>query len=178
MTPSRPPHLVLVGLMGAGKTTIGQRCAERLGRPFIDTDDLVEQATGRTIADIFATDGEATFRAFERDAVARACAETSPAVIACGGGAVLDASNREQLRNAGVVIWLRAAPDTLAARVPDDGARPLLRGDADPRAALERLHSERAEAYHAAAHHIVDTDGLSVKEAAERVLGALATCVS
>ncbi len=81
-------HLVLVGLMGAGKTTVGEVCASRLGRPFVDTDDVVEATTGRVIAEIFATDGEAAFREAERRAVADVCASPEPLVIACGGGAV------------------------------------------------------------------------------------------
>ena len=110
-------HLVLVGLMGAGKTTVGQVCARRLGRGFVDTDALVEAAAGATIPELFAAEGEAGFRARERTAIADAMASPEPLVIACGGGAMVDPENRRTVRHGGVVIWLQAPPDVLAARV-------------------------------------------------------------
>ena len=124
-------HLVLVGMMGAGKTSVGRRCAARLERAFVDTDDLVESTTGHARSrEIFETQGEPAFRDLERVAVADACASPEPLVIACGGGAVLDADNRRALRDAGVVVWLRAAPEVLSGRVgAGAGAvRPLLAG--------------------------------------------------
>ena len=123
-------HLVLVGMMGAGKTTVGRRCATRLGRGFVDTDDLVESTTGMRVAEIFETQGEPAFRELERVAVADACASPEPLVIACGGGAVLDPDSRRALRDAGLVVWLRAAPEVLSGRVGQDGGatRPLLAG--------------------------------------------------
>jgi shikimate kinase len=149
-------HLVLVGLMGAGKTTIGGRCAARLGRPFVDTDDIVVAHTGRAVAEIFSSDGEAAFRALERGAVADACAAPVASVIACGGGAVLDAANRRVLREHGVVVWLDAPPDELARRTAGDDGRPLL-ATGDRIATLSRLARLRAGAYEAAAHARVDT---------------------
>jgi shikimate kinase len=173
-------HLVLVGMMGSGKTTVGRLCAQRLGRPLIDTDAQVEAAAARTVSDIFATAGEAAFRALERDAVAAACAHAEPAVIACGGGAVLDETNRGRLRAAGLVVWLRTAPATLAARIPADGERPLLAG-ATGEGAQERVLAElaarRADAYTAAAHVTVDTDGLDAGAVADRVVEEFAACV-
>ena len=106
-------HLVLVGLMGVGKTSVGEVCATRLDRPFVDTDDLVETAAGMTIADVFAYYGEDRFRALEREAVTDACASPVPAVVACGGGAVLHADNRRRLKTAGLVVWLQAPPEVL-----------------------------------------------------------------
>src|SRR5450432_3368195 len=97
-------HLVLVGMMGSGKSTVGKRCAERLARPLVDTDEIVENLAGASIADVFERDGEAAFRALERQAVADACAARVPAVIAAGGGAVLDAENRKHMRAAGTVV--------------------------------------------------------------------------
>jgi shikimate kinase len=162
-------HLALVGLMGAGKTTVGQGCAARLDRPFVDTDQMVEASTGRTVAQIFEHDGEATFRALERGAVADACASPTPLVIACGGGAVLDAGSRRALRGTSVVVWLRAAPAELGARVGMGDDRPLLRRDAGTVAALERLMALRVHAYEAAADIPVDTDGLTVDDVVARV---------
>ncbi len=167
-------HLVLVGLMGAGKSTVGAECARRLDRPFVDTDELVEAVTGATIGELFATVGEQAFRAHERAAVADACASPVPAVISCGGGAVLDPQNRRRLRNRGVVVWLRAAPDVLADRVRADGVdRPLL-GVAGAVTTLERLAVARHDAYEAAAHAVIDTDGQAVAEVADSVLAVYA----
>ncbi len=165
-----PRHLVLIGLMGAGKTTVGQRCAELLDRAFLDTDELVEANTRMGVADIFEQHGEQRFRALERDAVADASASPVPLVIACGGGAVLDADNRRVLRANGVVVWLRAAPAVLGERVDAGPRRPLLAGGAPPAATLERLAELRAPAYEAAAHLSVDTEGRTVDEVATRVV--------
>lgn len=161
-------HLVLIGLMGAGKTTVGLECARRLGRPFVDTDDLVTRADGRTVAEIFAGDGETRFRELERVAVADVCASPTLLVIGCGGGTVLDPENRRALRAAGVVIWLRAPAATLVARVGNGATRPLLRDD--PARALARLERLREPTYEAAAHASVDTEGLDVAGAAGAVV--------
>ena len=181
MTVCEPQHLVLVGLMGAGKSTVGARCAERLGRAFVDVDDVVEVNAGRPVAEIFATDGEPVFRALERAAVADVCASPAPLVIACGGGAMGDADNRRHVRSHGCVIWLTADPDTLAARVGAGTARtqrPLLAGDAAPAVTLERLASVRAPAYEAAAHATVDTASRTIDEVADAVLEEFARCAA
>jgi shikimate kinase len=166
-------HLVLIGLMGAGKTTVGRRCAEELGRPFVDTDDLIVANAGATVSEIFATEGEAAFRARERAAVADAVASPEPLVIACGGGAMVDAGSRRAVRDAGFVVWLAGAPDELAARVERDGTatRPLLaRG---PTAAtLTRLEGLRAGTYEQAADARVVTDGHDVEAVTRSVLAA------
>ncbi|MGZ4735784.1 MAG: shikimate kinase [Acidimicrobiia bacterium] len=167
-------HLVFVGLMGAGKTSVGRVCAERLGRPFVDTDELVESTTGMRVAEIFETQGEPAFRNLERVAVADACASPEPLVIACGGGAILDPDSRRSLREAGVVVWLRAAPEVLSRRVGTEPntIRPLLAGAGSTPAAatLERLAVLRADAYAAAADLVVDTDGQSIDEVANVVV--------
>ena len=162
-------HLVLVGLMAAGKTTVGAACATRLARPFVDTDDIVEANTGMSVSDVFAQQGEVGFRQLERRAVADACATPTPAVIACGGGAVLDGDNRRRLHQAGFVVWLQAAPATLSARVKDGSERPLLQGRGT--ATLERLATVRAAAYEAAADALVDTENRTVPEVVDAVLG-------
>ena len=160
-------HLVLIGLMGAGKTTVGIECARRLGRTFVDTDDLVTSAAHMTVEGIFAEGGEPRFRHLEHDVVADVCASPEPLVIACGGGTVLDPENRRAAR-AGVVVWLRAPAATLLARVGDGSTRPLLRDD--PAGALARLERLREPAYDAAAHACVDTDDLDVAAVADAVL--------
>jgi shikimate kinase len=161
-------HLVLVGLMGAGKTTVGAACATRLARPFVDTDDIVEANTGMSVSEVFEHQGEAGFRELERRAVADACATPTPAVIACGGGAVLDGDNRRRLHRAGFVVWLQAPPATLIRRVKDGSERPLLQGRGT--ATLERLAVVRAAAYEAAADAVVDTDSRTVPEVVDAVL--------
>src|SRR5215207_6645136 len=110
-------HLVLIGLMGSGKTTVGRICAERLERAFVDTDDLVIANSGMSVDDIFAAHGEPGFRAIERTVIADVCASPAPLVVATGGGSVLDPENRTLLRTAGIVVWLRAPAATLAQRV-------------------------------------------------------------
>lgn len=161
-------HLVLIGLMGAGKTTVGLECARRLQRPFVDTDELVTSSSALSVEGIFATWGEPRFRELEREAVANVSASPEPLVVACGGGTVLDPENRRALRSTGLVVWLRAPTATLVERVGDGSARPLLRDD--PAGALARLERLREPAYEAAAHAKVDTDGLGIVAVADAVL--------
>ena len=165
-------HLVLVGLMGSGKTTVGRACADRLGRPFVDTDDLVVAVAGMPIADYFAAYGEAAFRALEKQAVADVCASPEPLVIACGGGATNDPESRRQLQAAGVVVWLRASANVLAARVGNDAGRPLLAGD--PVGSLTRLAAAREPAYESVSDAVVDTEDRDVDEVTDAVLKAYA----
>lgn len=162
-------HLVLVGMMGTGKTAVGRAVAARLGRPFVDTDALVAERAGRSVRAIFTDDGEDAFRALEAEALAAALASPRPAVIAAGGGAVLRADNRARLRRARVV-WLRAAPATLAARVAGADHRPLL--DDDPAGTLERLAAARRPLYEEVAHAVVDVDDLTPEAVADAVLRA------
>ena len=170
-------HLVLVGLMGAGKTTVGARCATRLGRPFVDTDDLVELLAGGRVAEIFAQ-GEERFRAVERAAVADACASPASLVIGCGGGAVLDPGNRALLHASGFVVWLRAEPAVLAERVQADGVeRPLLARD-HALLALTELAAQRAGAYGAVADVAVATDDRTPEQVADLVLEEFARCAA
>ncbi len=175
MTASPSGHLVLIGMMGAGKTTVGARCAALLDRPFVDVDDIVEAVTGRTVREIFATDGEAAFRALEAEALRDACAAPEPSVIAAGGGAMQDPVNRRAVEQAGTVVWLRAEPDELARRVTADGVaeRPMLAGtDAAP--SIERLLAVRTAGYEGLADVVVDTDGRDVDAVAAEVARAVA----
>lgn len=165
-------HVVLVGLMGAGKSAVGRRCAQRLDRELIDTDELVEAAAGVPVTEIFAAEGESGFRSREVEAVADAVAAPRPAVIACGGGAVLDARSRQRLAEGGFVVWLTAPVGVLAARVADDESRPLLAGG-DPAAELARLADLREPAYRSVADVVIDTGGRSPDEVAEVVIEAL-----
>ncbi len=147
--------VILTGFMGTGKTSIGTRLAARLAAPFIDTDALVERAAGRRVADIFAADGEAAFRAAERRAIAEALAVPG-AVVATGGGAVVDAATRATLKAAAPLVCLTARPEVILARTGGAGpTRPLLQGE-DPAGRIAALLAARADAY-ASADLTLDT---------------------
>lgn len=164
-------RILLVGMMGAGKTTVGRLVAAKLGWAYVDSDAEVEQATGRGVAEIFATDGEAAFRDAEDEALRRACRGPESVVVSVAGGAVLRPANRALIRQAGLVAWLRADPATLAVRVGDGTGRPLL-GD-DPLAALTALDAVRRPLYEAVADLTIDVDDLSPDEVATRIVDAL-----
>jgi shikimate kinase len=161
-------HILLVGMMGAGKTTVGELVAHSLGWPYRDSDLDVAAATGMSVPEIFRTQGEPAFRRAESEALARACAGTEPSVISVAGGAVLAAANRELLRASGTVVWLRAGTETLAARVGTGVGRPLL--DNDPAATLAELSLVRARFYADVADVVIDVDDLSAAEVATIVV--------
>lgn len=161
-------HLVLVGLPGAGKTTVGRRAAGLLGRPFLDFDHEIERRTGRSIGELFAADGEPAFRLREVELSAEV-AEQPPMVLAPGGGWMANAAAAATLRPTARIIYLRVSPGAALARMGAGlAARPLLAG-ADPRATLDAL-LRRREAVYAMADHVLDTDALSVAEAAESLV--------
>lgn len=162
-------HVILTGFMATGKSEVGRRLARKLGRPFVDTDDLIEATAGRSVAEIFAADGEGRFRALEREAVEQACG-VPDAVVATGGGTLLDMENRRRLAAAGPIICLSATPDDILRRIADPSSRPLLaaNGGGDRLERVRVLLAERAPVY-ALATHAVDTTGLSVDQVVERV---------
>ena len=163
------PRAVLVGPMGAGKTTVGALLARRWGVTARDTDHDVEAAEGRSISDIFVDDGEATFRALERAAVADALA-THDGVLALGGGAVLDPATRELLTGQDVV-FLRVGLADAVRRVGLGSSRPLLLGNV--RGRVKALLDERTPIYESVATLVVDTDGRTPEDVAEEIASAL-----
>ncbi|WP_342643612.1 shikimate kinase [Rhodoligotrophos ferricapiens] len=137
--------IVLVGLMGAGKTTVGRRLAQRLGLRFVDADHEIEAAAGKTIPEIFADHGEAYFREGERRVIQRLLLD-GPQVLATGGGAYMDASTREAIRVYGISVWLRADLDLLMKRVRRRANRPLLYHE-DPEGVMRNLIEQRHPVY-------------------------------
>jgi shikimate kinase len=165
-------HILLVGMMGSGKTTVGRALAAALARPHLDSDEQVEAATGRTVPEILERDGEAAFRAAEKTALATAIASGDARVVSVAGGAVLDPDNRERMRQSGTVVWLRARPETLTDRVGDGAGRPLLAGDVA--ANLRRLYDERRALYESVADVVIDVDDLEPDAVVDLIKDALA----
>lgn len=166
-------HVLLIGMMGSGKTTTGRVLARRLGRVFRDSDEDILLRTGMTVPAIFAERGEAAFRAEERAVLASAVSSGTPGVIAVAGGAVTDPDSRRRIRRAGVVIWLRAAPHVLAGRVGTGEGRPLL--GRDPAATLRLLVARRRSVYGDLADVTLDVDWISPQVAAGRAERAART---
>ena len=160
------PRVVLIGSMGAGKTTVGGLVAAALGAEFLDTDHLVEAEAGKPVAEIFVDEGEQHFRDLERTAVARALA-SHDGVLALGGGAVLDEGSRALLAGH-EVVFLQVGLSDAAARVGLGVSRPLLLGNV--RSRIKQLLDERTPIYLSVATHTVPTDGLTAAEVADRVL--------
>ena len=162
-----PGNLFLVGLMGAGKTSVGRLLARRLGKTFYDCDHEIERATGVKVGVIFEIEGEAGFRSRETKALAELVLRRN-IVLATGGGAVLSAENCRLLADNGVVVYLRAAPADLWSRTRHDKSRPLLK-TGDPLARLRELYDERDPLYSAVANIVVETGQQSVGSLAHRL---------
>jgi shikimate kinase len=148
--------IVLVGMMGAGKSSIGRRLAGRLGIPFVDADAEIEQAAGMSIADIFESHGEPAFRAGETRVIARLL-EHGPQVLATGGGAFMNPQTRANIRDKGISVWLKAELDVLTRRLRRRSERPLLK-TADPVATLTKLLAERDPIYGEADLSVISRD--------------------
>jgi shikimate kinase len=161
-------RLVLVGLPGSGKSTVGRQLARRLGLGFADTDHAIEQRIGCSIREFFEREGEPAFRDIEEEVI-RDLAQAGPAVLATGGGAVLRPANREALRSGGHVIYLRSTPEELFKRLRHDANRPLLQV-ADPLARLRSLYEERDPLYRETAHFVIETGRPSVATLVNMIL--------
>jgi shikimate kinase len=162
--------VVLVGLMGVGKSTVGRRLAKRLGLPFVDSDAAIEDASGFSAAEVFERYGEQDFRDGERRLVAR-LVEDEVRVIATGGGAFVDPRTRKLLNERAITVWLDAPVDILAERTSRRDTRPLLR-NGDPKGTLERLSEERRPSYEEAHIHVKSGVGAH-KDVVETIVRAL-----
>ncbi|HEY7300769.1 MAG TPA: shikimate kinase [Xanthobacteraceae bacterium] len=163
--------IVLVGMMGAGKSSIGRRLAQRIGIPFVDADAEIEQAAGMSIPDIFAIHGEPDFRAGEARVIARLL-EAGPQVLATGGGAFLDSRTRAGIVAKGISVWLKAEPEVLLRRIKRRHDRPLLATD-DPAATLRELVAARYPIYARAALTVQSRD-VPHEKIVDEILEALA----
>lgn len=160
-------HVVLIGLMGTGKSTVGKKLATNLGREFFDSDVEIERQQGATISEIFEQRGEASFRVTEEIVLAELLGRPVPMVLATGGGVILSEANRSRLGSPHHVVWLRAEVRTLVNRMTPKGAakRPLLAGDVEAR--LTEMIGARSDLYQQVAKTIVDVDGLSADRVCE-----------
>ena len=165
-TPSLTRPLVLVGLMGAGKSKIGRQISIDFDIEFIDTDAEIETIAGMSIAAIFDLYGEEKFREIEAREISKLL-KGKPAVISTGGGAYMQEKTRAIINQSGLSVWLKASPETLAERISNTDSRPLLRGK-DPVKTLQQLAKERYPLYQEA-ELVIDTDGLSLAKAIEKV---------
>jgi shikimate kinase len=164
-------RVVLVGMMGSGKSTIGRLLAERTGWPFLDNDALLEGATGLTARDLLATRGEGALRKAEADALRLGLAEPAPVIVAAAAGTIEDEQLRRTLRENGTVVWLRADPHTLAGRARGAAHRPWLGGDAEKW--MSDTDARRATIYQEVADLTIDTTGRRPAAVADDILSWL-----
>jgi shikimate kinase len=173
VTKTTNPSLILVGPMGAGKSTLGRHLSQILDYPFFDSDRVIEEKTGADIPWIFDMEGEAGFRRREQEAIDELTRQDG-IVLATGGGVVVTPANRDMLHERGCVVYLWTPVDVQLARTRNDKNRPLLQ-TADPRAKLEALFAERDPLYRQVSHHLVSTASGNLKKVADDVLACLAS---
>ena len=164
--------VVLIGMMGAGKSEVGELLADQLGYEFVDVDKNIERVAGKRIHAIFAEKGEEAFRELEREAVSQLAASQN-LVIAVGGGAPVDPENRRVLSKLGHVVYLAASARELYQRIKNDRGRPLLEVD-DPRAEVARLLGERRDIYELCCDFQIETEELGVDEVVDQIIDELA----
>ena len=161
-------RIYLIGFMGAGKTTIGRRLAKKLGWKFIDLDEEIERREGRPVAEIFRQDGESHFRNLERLCLKDLSTTSRQAVVALGGGAFINAENRDVAEKSGLTVWLKVSFDNVADRVKTDGTRPKF----VDKVQAEQLYREREPFYALAKVHVA-TDDETPDSAADEIIGVL-----
>ena len=160
-TPERALRCALVGMPGAGKSTVGRQLAQRMGVPFVDLDHHLEKQLGCSIRQFFEAEGEERFRTLESEALADIAQRPGGMVLSTGGGAVLRPENRDCLRRFGAVMYLRASPDDIFRRIRHDKTRPLLQV-AQPLERLRELYAQRDPLYRQTAHYVIETGRPSV----------------
>lgn len=166
-------HVAFVGMMAVGKTTVGRIVANDIGRPFVDLDQMMVEEQGLTVSQMFSTHGEAWFRALEATTLERVLSRTGPLVVSLGGGAVTTSRCRELLSAHAFVVWLRANPSTVLARIGDPSSRPLLAKD--PEGSVKALDAQRRDLYASVAHLALSVDRRSPRWVASSVVRRLGT---
>lgn len=167
-----PHHIVLIGFMGTGKTTVGKMLSQMLGRASLDVDQLVEAQMNMPVSRIFERYGEKHFRELEHSAVAEISQSEEPIILCTGGGVVLNRKNIEYLKRNGVIIWLQASPETIYQRISEEATRPLLRNDMSVQT-IQRILSERYELYAEAGDINIPTDNRTVEVICHEIIERL-----
>ena len=165
-------HIILIGFMGCGKSSVGYRLSYRLKKCLIDTDRLIEQREGKSIAEIFDEKGEAYFRQKETECLKSLSKELGSRVVSVGGGTPIREENRAILKESGTVVYLKATPETIYSRVKHDTRRPLLQCE-DPKSRIEALLAERGPIYESVADIIIEVDGKHIKQVVQEVAEAV-----
>jgi shikimate kinase len=169
VNPCTDSHIVLVGMMGAGKSSVGRALARRLDRKLVDSDEMIEEREGRSVREIWIDDGEPAFRELEAEVLADAIDAPTPSIVAAAGGVVLSEANRAVLKgDSAHVVWLLADVELLLERVRNGMHRPLL--DHDPEGTLRAMYEERSDLYQDVADAIVSVDHRSINDVAGAVL--------
>lgn len=171
----KPVRLLLIGMMGCGKTTVGRELAREIGWSYVDNDALVAELSGQATAQVAAGQGAELLHVIEGVVTDRILAMAPPFVAGIPGSTVADAQRRIVLRDVGHVVWLRARLETLAARIGTGAGRPFFAAGIDVQETLERLYEGRAPLYVAAAHQVVDVDDLTPEQIARRIIDQLST---
>ncbi len=162
-------HIILIGYMGSGKTSVGQILSEKLGLPLLDTDAMIVEERGMSVNDIFASRGEAFFRLLESELLERIAGMEEPVVLSTGGGLPMTPQNREPLRNLGMVVYLQAEPEEILRRLEHDDTRPLLaQGDRGEK--IRSMLDIRGPVYRETAAHTVRTDGKTCAQIADEII--------
>lgn len=165
-------HVILIGFMGCGKSTVGYRLSYKLKKCLIDTDQLIENREGMSISEMFKQKGEGYFRQKETDCLRSLHRELGERIVSLGGGTPIREENREIIKSLGKVVYLKAAPDTIYSRVKHDTKRPLLQCE-NPRARIEALLRERDPIYESVADIVIKVDGKHIKQVVQEVAEAV-----
>lgn len=167
-------NIILIGMMGSWKTTVGRILAENLNRAFIDIDHALETESGFTVSEVFERFGEEKFRLMETE-ILQSVLKNNNCIISTGGGTIISEINRKMLIKNGITILLRAKPESLAGRIKNTAKRPILNGSVDKTIILSDIWNKRKKLYEETANYIIDTDDLipeKIAESIERILGA------